>query len=400
MSRHDADDGAGATDVPVTSAPIPSSRARYLGTCLAGLGVVGLVVGVLTRSAFAQSAASQDWPPFVLVAGLLMIGRVANADGLFATAGNWIARAAPGGGVLFLGVIVLVGLVTAVLNLDTSVAFLTPVLVYTARSRGGGEAPLLYGCLLMSNAGSLFLPGSNLTNLIVLGHSQLNGAGFLARMWAPALGALVVTAVVVAIVEHRGLRFKAARIEAVAHPALGVGAIGVVLATVLVVVLRNPAIAVVGVGVAAVGIRIIARKDRLRDVVASLGVTTLAGLFGIAVALGTLGRAWSWPASFTSHLDLWGTAGVAGLVALVVNNLPAASLLASRTPTHPLALLVGLNLGPNAFVTGSLAWLLWLRAGRAAGAHPSVLLASRIGVVAVPLSMAAAVGILSLMGAS
>ena len=49
-----------------------------------------------------------------------------------------------------------------VLNLDTSVAFLTPVLVYTARSRGEGEAPLLYGCLLLSNAGSLFLPGSNL----------------------------------------------------------------------------------------------------------------------------------------------------------------------------------------------------------------------------------------------
>ena len=266
---------------------------------------------------------------------------------------------------LFLGVIVLVGLVTAVLNLDTSVAFLTPVLVYTARSRGGGEAPLLYGCLLMSNAGSLLLPGSNLTNLIVLGHSRLSGAGFLARMWAPALGALGVTALVVAIIEHRELRFKAVKIEAVTHPALGVGAIGVVLATVLVVLLRNPAIAVAGVGVAAVGIRIATGKDRLRDVVVSLGAPTLAGLFGIAVALGALGRAWSWPASFTAHLDLWGTAGVAGLVALVVNNLPAASLLASRTPTHPLALLIGLNLGPNLFVTGSLAWLLLqLRAGR------------------------------------
>jgi Na+/H+ antiporter NhaD/arsenite permease-like protein len=57
------------------------------------------------------------------------------------------------------------------------------VLVHTARSRGGGEAPLLYGCLLPSNAGSLFLVGSNLTNLIVLGQLHLSGAGFLARMW-------------------------------------------------------------------------------------------------------------------------------------------------------------------------------------------------------------------------
>lgn len=54
-------------------------------------------------------------------------------------------------------------MVTAVLNPDTSVTFLPPVLVSTAKSRGNGEAPLLYGCLLLSNAGSLFLPESNLT---------------------------------------------------------------------------------------------------------------------------------------------------------------------------------------------------------------------------------------------
>ena len=88
----------------------------------------------------------------------------------------------------------MVGVVTAVLNLDTSVAFLTPVLVYTARSRGAGEAPLLYGSLLLANAGSLFLPGSNLTNLIVFGHLHMSGASFLAHMWAPALAALFATA--------------------------------------------------------------------------------------------------------------------------------------------------------------------------------------------------------------
>ncbi len=56
------------------------------------------------------------------------------------------------------------------------------------RSRGGGEAALLYGCLLLSNAGSLLLPGSNLTNLIVLGHLHLTGGQFLARMWLPCAG--------------------------------------------------------------------------------------------------------------------------------------------------------------------------------------------------------------------
>jgi arsenical pump membrane protein len=83
---------------------------------------------------------------------------------------------------------------------------------------------------------------------------------------------------------------------------------------------------------------------------------------------------------------------------VLVNNLPAASLLAARTPGHPFALLIGLNLGPNLFVTGSLAWLLWLRAARSAGARPSLARASRIGAVAVPLSMAAALAVLALTG--
>jgi Na+/H+ antiporter NhaD/arsenite permease-like protein len=216
------------------------------------------------------------------------------------------------------------------LNLDTSVAFLTPVLVYTARSRGGGEAPLLYGCLLLSNAGSLFLVGSNLTNLIVLGPLHLSGAAFFTRMWAPALAALVVTAAVVAV----------------------------------------------------------------------LGLPTLAGLFGVAVALGTLGRLWAGPAVLLSHLDLWGTAAAAAACSVLVNNLPAASLLAARPPAHPYALLVGLNLGPHLFATGSLAWVLWLRVARNAGAQPSVARATRIGAVAVPLSMAAAVALLALTGSS
>ena len=98
---------------------------------------------------------------------MLLIGLVADGDGLFAAAGARLAAAAGRlAAVRRRGL--LIGLVTATLNLDTSVAFLTPVLVYTARSRGEGEPALLYGCLLLSNAGSLLLPGSNLTNLIVL----------------------------------------------------------------------------------------------------------------------------------------------------------------------------------------------------------------------------------------
>jgi arsenical pump membrane protein len=382
-------------DEPSGGAGVAGNR---LGLVLGGAGVAGLVAAMLSRPSEAGAAVSQDWPPFVLVAGLLLIGFVADRDGLFEAAGHRLACSAKSGGALFAGAVVMVGVVTAVLNLDTSVAFLTPVLVYTARSRGAGEAPLLYGSLLLANAGSLFLPGSNLTNLIVFGHLHMSGASFLAHMWAPALAALFVTAAVVALAERKQLRASAGKIADQLRPRLGLGLGAVVAATVLIVALRAPALPVAIVGLIVTGARLAGQKTKGREVAEVLGAPVLVGLFGIAVALGTLARAWSGPAVLLSHLGAWQTAAFAAAGSVAVNNLPAASLLSARAPSRPFALLIGLDLGPNLFVSGSLAWLLWLRAARGAGAQPSVARASRLGVIAVPLSMAAALAVLSLTG--
>lgn len=370
---------------------------------LAALGIAGLVAAFAADTHGAGGAASQDWPPFVLVAGLLLIGLVAADDGLFESAGAVLDRLAAGGVTLYAGAIVLIGVVTAVLNLDTSVAFLTPVLVHASRRRRGGGDALLYGSLMLANAGSLFLPGSNLTNLIVTGHLHVSGAEFFSRMWAPALVALVVTAVVVALcLPPRGRRERASDAEDGAPRVGPVGLVSVVAAVVLVLVLRNPAlpVAVAGVGVVAAAVQIARRRLSHSHVVEALGAPVLVGLFGIAVALGTAGRAWSGPETLLSHLGTWATAAVAAVASVVFNNLPAASLLAARPPAHPFSLLVGLNLGPNLLATGSLAWFLWARAARTAGAEPSLWRASKIGVLAAPLSIVAAMGVLSLTGHS
>ena len=365
---------------------------------LGSVGLVACAVAFLVNAPAARAAASQDWSPFVLVTGLLLVGLVADDDGLFEAAGNRLARSSSSGVVLFLGASALIGAVTAILNLDTSVAFLTPVLVYAARSRGGGEAPLLYGCLLLSNAGSLFLPGSNLTNLIVLGHARLTGADFISHMWAPGLVALIVTAAVVGVFERRALRLASSPVAPSAPVTWGLGLVAIVVSATLVVVLSAPALAVLAVGVVAIAIRIAERRDHVDHVAEVLGVPLLVGLFGLAVALGALGRAWSYPTTVLAHLNVWATAGVATLASVAFNNLPAASLLSAHPPAHPFALLIGLNLGPNLFVSGSLAWLLWLRAARVAGANPSIGRASALGLWAVPLSIVAALAALVLVG--
>jgi arsenical pump membrane protein len=134
------------------------------------------------------ASAGQAWPAFVLVSGLLLVGAVAAADGVFEAVGARFARAPLGPLGLLLALLSLVAVVTALLNLDTAVVFLTPVLVHSARLRGLDERPFLYGCVFMTNAASLLLPGSNLTNLLVLGGRQ-SGAAFAARMLPPWLAA-------------------------------------------------------------------------------------------------------------------------------------------------------------------------------------------------------------------
>ena len=109
--------------------------ARGWGWLLALGGGAAVVAAAVASPAEAQSAAGQVWPAFVLVAGLLLVGLVAHEDGLFAWGGHALARLAPNGVVLFVGTACLVVVVTTLLNLDTAVTFLTPVLVYAARAR-------------------------------------------------------------------------------------------------------------------------------------------------------------------------------------------------------------------------------------------------------------------------
>lgn len=373
--------------------------ATFFGSWLvAGVGLLALLVVTALDAEAARSAASQVWSPFVLVAGLILVGLVADQDGLFAATGHRLASLAPNGIVLFAGAAVTIAIVTALLNLDTSVVFLTPVLVYAARSRCSGEAPMVIACVLLSNAGSLLLPGSNLTNLIVLGQLHLSGGQFLNRMFLPWVASVVVTAVAIAVVEHRALR-TTTRLSSTPEPAvIGLGLLAVVAVTVLVLGLNSPALPVAAVGLVAVGLRLAARREQLAHVRDVLGIPVLVALFGIAVALGTLGRVWSGPATVLSHLDEFGTAAFAGVTTVLVNNLPAASLLSARPPPHPFALLVGLDIGPNLFVTGSLAWVLWWRTTRAAGSQPPITRAILIGLVTVPLAMAAALGMLTVTG--
>jgi hypothetical protein len=90
---------------------------------------------------------------------------------------------------------------------------------------------------------------------------------------------------------------------------------------------------------------------------------------------------------------VWATAALGAGASVLVNNLPAAVLFSAQPPVHPQALLLGLDLGPNLTVTGSLSALLWLRAARIVDARPSIATYTRLGLFLASISLAATLAV-------
>jgi arsenical pump membrane protein len=331
------------------------------------------------------AAAGQAWPPFVLVAGLLLIGTAVAADGLFEAIGARLARAPLPPRVLLVALLALVAVVTALLNLDTSVMFLTPVLVHAARRRRLDERPFLYGSVFMANSASLLLPGSNLTNLLVLRDDPINGVAYAERMLPAWLIACALTAAFLTL----AYRLEDGTQDERTPPPLrfGLGAAAALAAAVLMLVLPNAALPVLVLGFAVTALR------RLRP---NLNLRLLAPLFALTVGLGTLARSWLGPTHLLASSGQWTTAAEAAIGSLVLNNLPAAVLFTAQPLPHPRALLLGLDLGPNLAVTGSLSAFLWLQAARTVDADASILTYSKLGALLVPLTLAGTLAALAL----
>jgi len=214
-------------------------------------------------------------------------------------------------------------------------------------------------------------------------------------VWLVSVG---VTAAFTVVVSRRQLRAPALATPfpgAVAYVSSST-TFAVGLAGVLLVFLPAPALPVLALGMALVAVAIRRGTVSAAAVRDAIDPLTLVGVFGLAVALGALARGWSGPAHLVATAGLAETALLGAVASVALNNLPAAVLLASRPPAHAMALLLGLNVGPNLAVTGSLSALIWFRAATSVGAAPSAARVSRLGVVLVPLTIAAALAVLQL----
>jgi arsenical pump membrane protein len=403
-------------------------RPRWLSEAVVpGVGALLLLaVGAIGSSA-AGHALSTLAPTVGFLAALLVLAEGCRREGLFVAVGSAMSSHAAGRPRRLLALVfAAASATTIVLGLDATVVLLTPVVILAVR-RGGvdGRGPL-YACAHLANSASLLLPVSNLTNLLAFRASGLSFVRFAGLMLLPTVGVIVVEWAVlsrwarpspspggapvdverVASVDVE----RVARVGAVpvtgsadptreATPAMPRFALIVVGFTLAGFALSSGAgIDPVWVAVAGAAAMSLPALVRHTASPAGLAQSIQPGFLVFVLALGVIVAA-AGEHGLTSAVravlpaggslgDLLLITSAAAVLANLVNNLPATLILvpvaAALGPGPVLAVLVGVNVGPNLTEVGSLATLLWRRVLRREGVSLPLSEFVWLGAVTVP----------------
>ncbi|MFG2141462.1 SLC13 family permease [Streptomyces sp. NPDC048650] len=370
-----------------------------------------VLVGAVSPSE-AWSQVHSLLPVVGFLAAVLALAHLCAREGVFEAAGAALARLCTGRPRrLLAGVFALASAVTAVLSLDATVVLLTPVVLATAARARARARPHLYACAHLANSASLLLPVSNLTNLLALGAAGLSFTRFAALMALPWVLAVAVEYVVLRRFFARDLEAIVARPTAGEErpaagrpdPPLPVFALVVLALTLAGFVLTsfagiNPAWAATA-GALVLAVRALRRRETTvpRLVAAANPLFCLfvlaLGIVVKAVVDNGLGGAVDRLLPDGSSLPaLLGLAAFAALLANLINNLPAVLALlpvAAQSGAGPvLAVLIGVNIGPNLTYVGSLATLLWRRILHDHKAAPALPVFTALGLLTVPATLA------------
>jgi arsenical pump membrane protein len=351
----------------------------------------------------AVSAVREIAPTVGFLVLVLLLGHLADREGVVSWAAAGTANMAGRSSSRLLGgVVVLAATVTAVLSLDATVVLLGPVVLATATRLQAPHRPYTYATGHLANSASLLLPVSNLTNLLAFAATGLSFLHFTGLMLAPWLVAVSVEYLLLRRIFRADLAHPdagaTAGVPSPPLPALilvGLTVAGFGLASPLGLSPLWPA----ALGVAVLTVRqLVAPTTRVGDLIAAANPSFALFVLGLAVVVLAVRH------NGVEHLvatilptghglaDLLAVAGIAAVAANLVNNLPATLALlpvaAVSGPATALAVLIGVNIGPNLTYTGSLANLLWR--GALNGAAPSARSFSSLGVGTVPLTLVAA----------
>lgn len=299
---------------------------------------------------------------------MMVLAQACADEGLFDVVGGHVAKLAAGSGTRLLAWAVgLAAVVTAVLSLDATVVLLTPVLLAASARRS-----YAFASVRLANSGSTLLPVSNLTNLLVFASTGLTFVGFTWAMLPVWLVAVVAEYVVLRRWFAGELR-EPTRVpsESYAVPLFPVAVVIVVLFALAGG--TTPWIPATAGAILLAGYALLRGRTTWPDLLAAanLPLSALILLWAFVVSwLGTTSFGGWFDDAMPSGRGLGSLlmiAVVAMVAANLVNNLPATLLLlpaaAAAGPAPVLALLIGVNVGANLTMIGSVANLLWRQSG-------------------------------------
>jgi arsenical pump membrane protein len=353
---------------------------------------------------------------YLFLIGMMLIAEIAREERLF----DWLAaiatRMAKGSPTRLFALIYVVGMViTAFLSNDATAVVLTPAVAASARTAKVKDAlPYLLICALIANAASFVFPISNPANLVVYGQGIPPLLKWLPQYLLPSLAAIVVTFGLLLWTQRRALMDPIALEVPIPHLPRGgrIAAIGIVATTIALLVasaLDWPLGLPTALAGAATATAVVIREQKtpwktLRHISWSV-LPLVGGLFVIVEALdragviGMLRDQLQQLAAHSASSAAWASGIAVAVGSNLINNLPVGLIAGSTVQSGTLppdvtrAVLIGVDLGPNLSVTGSLATILWLIALRRDGHHVGALDFLKIGAIVMPPALLAALAV-------
>jgi arsenical pump membrane protein len=367
---------------------------------------VVLVISGLLPVWQAGAAIAKGTDVYLFLTGMMLLSELARREGVFDWLASHAVAAAKGSRARLFTLVYLVGIgVTVFLSNDATAVVLTPA-VYAAVQKARTKAlPYLFICAFIANAASFVLPISNPANLVVYGKHLPPLVPWLRTFLTPSVCSILATYVALRWLLREDLR---GRVEDGITPtnlskqgrfaAWGIIGTGVILlvASGFGLDLGLPTCLSAAI---AVLIATRAKGAALAEIGKGVSWSVLPLVAGLFVLVESLNRAGA-----LHHMDAllqWcaamprlagSLAASFGIAALsnAMNNLPSgllagAALQSGHLPGHLRdSVLVGVDLGPNLSVTGSLATVLWLIALRREGERISGWEFFKVGLVVMP----------------
>lgn len=386
-----------------------------------GAGAIALVLLRLIPLQLAGKAIAEGSDVYFFLIGMMLLSALAKDNGVF----DWVAataiKAAKGSSGRLFAIIYGVGtLVTICMSNDATAVVLTPAVLAAVRKSKAQPLPFLFACAMIANAASFVLPISNPANLVVF-HAGMPPLGrWLASFLLPSILSIAATFLVLRWYFRKDLCEELPEsnesIELKPSGKMVLYGLGLVVLVLLVVSSLNKdlglptCIAALCVTIA-VSLRNQANPLPLAKEISWPTLGLVAALFVIVDAVESIGALHITEAALHRAETLGPYAGslVTSFAVAVgnnlLNNLPL-GLIAGGTLTaaraHELmanAVLIGVDLGPNLSVTGSLATILWLLALRKEKLEVSALDFLKVGAIAMPVALAASMAGVFLMHA-